>query len=67
MATAPYQYDLATCVGEVDIESWHQVCGSSDNPYLDLRFLRAVEISFAKEASFWYLIARDESGRPVDL
>lgn len=65
MAAAPYQYDLATCVDDIDIKSWHQVCDSSGNPYLDLRFLRAVEISFAREASFWYLIARDESGRSV--
>lgn len=60
-----YRYDLVQSVEGVDAESWNAVCGPERNAYLDLRFLRAVENSFAKEASFWYLIIRNELGQPI--
>lgn len=60
-----YRYDLVQSVDNVDVESWNSVCGSQQNAYLDLRFLRAVENSFSHEATFWYLIIRNEVGRPI--
>ena len=65
MSFSTYRYDLVQSVEGVDAESWNAVCGPERNAYLDLRFLRAVENSFAKEASFWYLIIRNELGQPI--
>ncbi|RLS42442.1 MAG: GNAT family N-acetyltransferase [Planctomycetota bacterium] len=65
MPFSTYRYDLVQSVEGVDTESWNAVCGPERNAYLDLRFLRAVENSFAKEASFWYLIIRNELGQPI--
>ena len=62
---APYLCQLARSANAVDQAAWQEVCEPDGNPYCDLRFLRAVETSFAAEASFWYAIFRDDSGRPV--
>lgn len=58
-------YDLVSRASEVDRATWKRVCEPLGNPFLDLRFLQAVERSFAAEARMWYAIVRDESGRPV--
>lgn len=63
---AGYAYDLAERVADVDDETWQAICCSAGNhPYLGLGFLRAVELSFAHEAKFWYAIFRDDAGRPI--
>jgi predicted N-acyltransferase len=64
MATI-YSHDLAESVAEVNARDWEAVTRDLQNPFLDLRFLRAVEKSFCHEAKFWYAIFRDETGAPV--
>lgn len=61
----PYSYDLYPRAGAVDTGAWREVCDPLGNPFLDLRFLQAVETSFAAEAQMWYAIFRDDAGRPV--
>lgn len=63
----PYACDLATRADDVDQFAWQEVCASQGNPYLDLRFLRTVETSFADEADVcvWYAIFRDDAGTAV--
>lgn len=60
-----YSYRLAQCVDEVGRASWQEICDASRHPFMDLRFLRAVEASFAAEARFWYATLCDDEGRPV--
>src|SRR5262245_54717353 len=60
-----YQYRLAAGVSVIDQAEWRNVCGASGNPFLDMRFLRAVEIAFGDEARFWYATLSDDSGTPV--
>lgn len=60
-----YPCDLVQRVDDVDVSSWQTVCRADGNPFLDLRFLRAVETSFAGESQFWYAIFRSDAGRPV--
>lgn len=60
-----YKCELVQRVDDIDGSAWDAVGRSSGNPFLDLRFLRAVEKSFAEESSFWYAIFRSDSGRPI--
>lgn len=61
----PYHCDLADSADCVDSAAWRSVCGAGGNPFLDLRFLQAVEESFRADARLWYAIFRDEFGTPV--
>jgi len=61
----PYSYDLANCVDDVDSSAWRSVCDQGENPFLDLRFLRAVETSFSGEARLWFAVFRNDGGQPV--
>jgi predicted N-acyltransferase len=60
-----YPFQLAKSAAEVDRASWQGVCDPSENPFMDLRFLQAVETSFAADARFWYATVQDDSGRAV--
>lgn len=60
-----YSYHLAPAVAEIDRESWQAVCEPSRHPFMDLRFLAAVETSFAADSRFWYATLRDDAGRAV--
>lgn len=61
----PYHYQLAQGVAEVDRALWQAVCEPSRHPFMDLRFLRAVETAFAADARFWYATFLDDTGQPV--
>jgi predicted N-acyltransferase len=50
---------------QIDAAAWEEVCGPSGHPFLDPRFLRALERAFAGQARFWYATLRDEQGVPV--
>ena len=60
-----YACELYNSVDDIDADEWREVCRSSENMYLDPRFLKAVELSFVAEAQFWYAVYRDEAGRAV--
>ncbi|HTI49593.1 MAG TPA: hypothetical protein VL475_01525, partial [Planctomycetaceae bacterium] len=61
----PYSSHLVQCADQIDAATWGQVCGLSGHPFLDLRFFRALERSFAGQATFWYATLRDDAGSPV--
>jgi len=63
--STPYSYELYQSIDDVNAEEWLGVCRRSGNVYLDRRFLKAVEISFAGDAKLWYAICRDEAGTAV--
>ncbi|MFN0055868.1 MAG: GNAT family N-acetyltransferase [Planctomycetales bacterium] len=60
-----YSYRLAEGVAEIDQVAWESVCGPARHPFMDLRYLRAVETTFAAESRFWYATLCDGSGRVV--
>ena len=60
-----YQYELYESIDDVNEQEWRDVCRHVNNLSLDPRFLKAVELSFAKESKIWYVVFRDETGRAV--
>ena len=60
-----YACELYRSIDDVDVDEWREVCRSARNMYLDPRFLKAVELSFAVKAQFWYAVYRDDAGRAV--
>ncbi len=68
--TAPRSAGGYTCtlyesIGELDQAQWLAACDLAANPTLDPRFLKAVELSLAGYARFWYAIMHDASGTPA--
>jgi len=61
----PYETTVVERADDVDAAAWEAGCGFSKNPLLDLRFLKAVEASFADEARFWYATFHDDNGVAV--
>src|SRR5262245_26807958 len=61
----PYETTIVERAADVDVSAWEAGCGFSTNPLLDLRFLKAVEASFADEARFWYATFHDDDGAAV--
>lgn len=61
----PYGYTTFHSIDDVDAGLWQQATASSDNLFLDLRFLKAVELAFAHESQFRYVVVHDDSGTPI--
>jgi predicted N-acyltransferase len=57
----PYETTVVERAADVDATAWDGICRFSKNPFLDLRFLKAVESSFADEARFWYATFHDDA------
>lgn len=51
-------------IDEIDRAAWDSLRGSPDL-FMDVRLLRVVETSMARDASFRYVLFRDGSGRPA--
>lgn len=60
-----YACELYDSIDDVNADEWLDVCRNSENLYLDPRFLKAVELSFAAEAQIWYAVFRDDAGHAV--
>lgn len=60
-----YPCELYGSIDDVNADEWRDVCRNSGNVYLDPRFLKAVELSFAREAQIWYAVFRDEASHAV--
>jgi len=65
MQLQPYKTTVVEQATDVDAAAWREICEFANNPFLDLRFLKAVESSFAAEARFWYATFHDDGGRAV--
>ncbi|HTI50928.1 MAG TPA: hypothetical protein VL475_08255, partial [Planctomycetaceae bacterium] len=51
-------------VDEIDVPLWNRLRDPHDL-FMDVRLLRAVEISMARDATFRYVLFRDEAGVPA--
>ena len=60
-----YECELYRSIDDVNTDEWQEVCRTSQSMSLDPRFLKAVELSFADVAQFWYAIYRDDTGRAM--
>jgi predicted N-acyltransferase len=65
MTAQLYGYDLASRATEVETTAWNSVCSHVENPFLDLRFLTAVERSFVGESRMWFATFRDDADQPI--
>jgi predicted N-acyltransferase len=57
----PYPYRLACSVDEIEQKEWDPMQEAARHPFMERRFLQAVETSFAAEAKFWYATLRDDA------
>jgi len=58
-----YSYTLASSIAQTNLDRWWQLCSREPDPFMDPRFIAAVERSMGGEARFWTLIVEDEQGR----
>ncbi len=58
--------EIQRAVADVDLDAWEQVRPSSDY-FMDLRLLKALEISMADSCRFRFVIYRDASTKPVAI
>jgi predicted N-acyltransferase len=56
---------MVDSVDKIDRAPWDAVCQAARHPFMDRRFLRAVEIAFAAEAKFRYATVEDNAGQTV--
>lgn len=63
--SSEYTYVLSTSTDEVNAADWDAVCNQRVNPYMDLRFSRAVERSIGAPSRYWYAIFYDRNQRPM--
>jgi predicted N-acyltransferase len=64
--TAPgFLHTISESIDSVDLTTWERLCGDRDNPFMGLRFLRAVERSMAGQAKVWYVILRNDEEDPA--
>jgi predicted N-acyltransferase len=60
-----FQTTLYDRIDAVPLDDWMSVCRLDENPFLDPRFLRAVERGLAGECQLWHAILRTDDGRAV--
>ncbi|MFM7108337.1 MAG: GNAT family N-acetyltransferase [Planctomycetaceae bacterium] len=61
---ASFAAEVRDSAGAIDVAAWDALRGRHD-PFMDVRWLRAVETSLARDASFRHVLFRDAAGRPV--
>ncbi|MCA9081859.1 MAG: GNAT family N-acetyltransferase [Planctomycetaceae bacterium] len=60
------QYVLWESVDEIDVALWNSIRDPEDI-FMDPRLLRAIEQSMGDQSDIWYLLLRDEQGRPTAI
>lgn len=60
-----YSHTLYDTIDQVDLPAWNTLCHSAGDPFMDPRFIRAVEKSMAGDGRFWHVIFRDSDGNPA--
>ena len=64
--TAPISsHTISPGIDAVDLAAWEHLCGDRDNPFMEPKFLRAVEQSMAGQAKIWYVVLRKDDGEPA--
>ena len=56
---------ISKSLADIDRDHWRQICRDPDDPFMDPRFLQAVEQSLGDDAEIWYMLVRDQQQRPV--
>ncbi len=60
-----YSQTLYHSIDEVPAADWRSLQNGDSDPLMEPGFIRAVEKSLAKSGKFWYVIYRDDQGKPV--
>lgn len=60
-----YTYVLCSSTKDLNAEHWQAVCSQYSHPYMDLRFIRAVEASMGAPAKYWFATFYDAASQPV--
>jgi len=58
-------HTISLSIDAVDLAAWQRLCGDRDNPFMEPKFLRAVERSMAGQAKVWYVILRTDEDEPA--
>jgi predicted N-acyltransferase len=67
MDSADYQFEVYDSIGRVDPGEWNSLRDAASDPFMDPRFIEAVEIGFAKACRFRHVIVRDGRRRPMAI
>jgi predicted N-acyltransferase len=62
-----YQFEVYDSIGRVDPGEWNSLRDAESDPFMDPRFIEAVEIGFAKTCRFRHVIVRDSQRRPMAI
>jgi predicted N-acyltransferase len=67
MTSADYQFEVYDSISRVDPGEWNSLRDAASDPFMDPRFIEAVEIGFAKACRFRHVIVRDSQRRPMAI
>jgi predicted N-acyltransferase len=67
MDSADYQFEVYDSIGRVDRGEWNSLRDAASDPFMDPRFIEAVERGFAKACRFRHVIVRDSRRRPMAI
>jgi predicted N-acyltransferase len=67
MNSADYQFEVYDSIGRVDPGEWNSLRDAASDPFMDPRFIEAVEIGFGKACRFRHVIVRDSQRRPMAI
>jgi len=62
-----YNCRLFRSIGQIDADAWNALRRAQGDPFLDPRFLAAVEVSLGDSLRLWYAVIRDRSERPAAI
>lgn len=60
-----YSYTLYDSINDVDAEEWNRLRRGERDPFMDPRFIRAVETAMAGTGRFQHVVFRDHNGVPA--
>lgn len=62
---AGYRYAIHSSIRDVDPAAWDSLRRGNRDPFMDPRFLEAVEVGMAAVSRFWHVVFYDDAGRPA--
>ncbi len=67
MNSADYEFEVYDSIRQVDPREWNRLRDPARDPFMDPRFIEAVEAGFAKACRFRHVIVRDSQRRTMAI
>src|SRR5262249_19614473 len=65
MSDTPYNFEVQDSIRKLDWTEWNSLRDAKSDPFMDPRFIEAVETSMRDQSRFRHIVIRNAEGHPM--